>query len=379
MLSEKEIHKVKKYSLYPKIAIAAVLVDFIICGYFLLLVMLDDLAFKTENRLYKPGIYLFLVFIIVYMVIFCYGMLYTKLGRKNRKEWKEIVRKADVTLDEKDHSSQVATAVGLNAAGHLMSKSKNETVSHIGSATEIAGAVDTIEVASEIAFETVANAQKVADAFQIQLPKAKKYIIPIVLIPFLTLTAVFIPEYKNSIEVRDQYIQLASESIETLESSFETGCVRVSVDDPSKRYNDNYTVTAYLYGLRSETQDHRKVALKVGLDKEGRIDSVMYSSDIDLNKTAQENLEQIQNEFSSLQNMLSNANIKTLTSEVVTEYQLSDEFKEKFLTGNYYEKIDGISQYLEHAQIYDSFDTKPKDELGEHDYPGIWHYVKYKK
>lgn len=375
MLNEREIKKIRQRIIYPCIGIASVCIAMGIGILWILLVMLDDLAFKTKS-FYDIGLYVYLGIVILFMIVFIYTFSCCRFGKKNRKEWEEIVDKANVQLSNKDYTSQTAASVGLMASGRLMKHSSNEKIKGLGSVSEIAGGAAAIATVSSMGMEMHRNAIKVAKAFDLEIPKVKKYILCIVFIPMILLTLVYIPEYRNALMVRQEYSTQASKNIYSIRDALNEGCFEVDYDDPFEEDGEYYDVYGYLNAKSSETED---VYIHIDCDDLGNITGVSYYADIDMTKTMQENLDSIEADFTQLNTLLQNSNAKALDSLCLTDYQFSDEFREQFLNGSYYQKIDLISKHYEHASSYDCFETDSEEEFDDYSNPYVYHSITYKK
>ena len=84
MLTEHEEKLIQRYYIYPKIAITAVIMALALGVPFILLEMIDDLVFHDEEVIFW-GLYVYLGFAALYLILFCYCTLRAKLGmRKDR-------------------------------------------------------------------------------------------------------------------------------------------------------------------------------------------------------------------------------------------------------------------------------------------------------
>ena len=170
-LSKKEQKQIQKYCVFPKISRVAIIMSFVLCGLIVVLEMIDDMVF--HNKGFQPGgMYTAIALIIVYVSIFCYCILCPRFGMLG-KQWKELQIRLKVKQDESDYSGQVASAVGMQAAGRLLGKSSNDTAKNVGKVFEIAGAVDTMATAAEMLSQSQRNAEVMANAWDYRY--SKKY------------------------------------------------------------------------------------------------------------------------------------------------------------------------------------------------------------
>ena len=81
MLTEHEEKLIQRYYIYPKIAITAVIMALALGVPFILLEMIDDLVFHDEEVIFW-GLYVYLGFAALYLILFCYCTLRAKLGMR---------------------------------------------------------------------------------------------------------------------------------------------------------------------------------------------------------------------------------------------------------------------------------------------------------
>ena len=138
---------------------------------FILLEMIDDLVFHDEEVIFW-GLYVYLGFAALYLILFCYCPLRAKLGMR-KEEWQELQRRLKVRQQQSDYSAAAAGAMAMGAAGRLMQKSQNKTVRGAGTAAQVAGAVGAVATAGAMSAEIAHNAQAMAEAYGVPLPRTK--------------------------------------------------------------------------------------------------------------------------------------------------------------------------------------------------------------
>ena len=330
MIDEKEKKLVKKYSILPKIASASLIMAFVLAGVWLILVMISDIGFKSNDFKDKEiGMYTYFILTAIYLVIFAYSFLRTHIGMRS-DTWKNIVDKVVAEQDDKDYSAQMAGSIGLSSAGRILKNSSNDVTKNIGKTAEVLGAIGTVATSTAIANKMSKNAKSVAKACNIKIPKARKYIIPLIIIPILILIATHIPGYIRANDNLENEKKVVSEIVYKLQSVFEKECERVRIDDPYERYQDyGYTVSAQL-------SDDNYIYITVGND--GKIEEITYNGYVDIQISKEENIENIEKVYSQLHKILMDSGVD-LSDEMIQRYTLSDEFKEKFLDTPYNEKV----------------------------------------
>lgn len=121
MLTEHEEKLIQRYYIYPKIAITVVIMALALGVPFILLEMIDDLVFHDEEVIFW-GLYVYLGFAALYLILFCYCTLRAKLGMR-KEEWQELQRRLSVCQSQSDYSGAVAGSLAMGATGRLMQKS----------------------------------------------------------------------------------------------------------------------------------------------------------------------------------------------------------------------------------------------------------------
>ena len=111
MLTEHEEKLIQRYYIYPKIAITAVIMALALGVPFILLEMIDDLVFHDEEVIFW-GLYVYLGFAALYLILFCYCTLRAKLGMR-KEEWQELQRRLKVRQQQSDYSAAAAGAMAM--------------------------------------------------------------------------------------------------------------------------------------------------------------------------------------------------------------------------------------------------------------------------
>lgn len=371
MLTEHEEKLIQRYYIYPKIAITAVIMALALGVPFILLEMIDDLVFHDEEVIFW-GLYVYLGFAALYLILFCYCTLRAKLGMR-KEEWQELQRRLKVRQQQSDYSAAAAGAMAMGAAGRLMQKSQNKTVRGAGTAAQVAGAVGAVATAGAMSAEIAHNAQAMAEAYGVPLPRTKGLRTVLVLLPLVILIGTYIPQYSHAHTAMQQNTLLVSQRIEEITKALDPVCEYISADDPAERYQDyGYRVIGYLRGMNT---DSPKCYVYISLDSTGVLESLSYDEEIIMSLSLEENLSRIEKDFETLHRVLQKADIPTQSPELLTTYQLSEEFREAFLAGTYYQSID-CSENGESTRVYWSFETESEEEFDEYTHPRVYLYVR---
>lgn len=371
MLTEHEEKLIQRYYIYPKIAITVVIMALALGVPFILLEMIDDLVFHDEEVIFW-GLYVYLGFAALYLILFCYCTLRAKLGMR-KEEWQELQRRLSVCQSQSDYSGAVAGSLAMGATGRLMQKSQNKTVRGVGTAAEVAGAIGAVATAGAMNAEIAHNAQAMAEAYGVPLPRTKGLRTVLVLLPLVILIGTYIPQYSHAHTAMQQNTLLVSQRIEEITKALDPVCEYISADDPAERYQDyGYRVIGYLRGMNT---DAPKCYVYISLDSTGVLESLSYDEEIIMSLSLEENLSRIEKDFETLHRVLQKADIPTQSPELLTTYQLSEEFREAFLAGTYYQSID-CSENGESTRVYWSFETESEEEFDEYTHPRVYLYVR---
>ena len=359
MLDEEQKKLVKKYCLYPSLSLTFLIVCLTIGILWLILNMLGDLVFNSTT-VYTIGIWVYIGIVLVYLILFIYCFLCTKLGMRKEK-WTKIVEYADVRLSNKDYSKGISALLGARGVSTLLDMSDNQSLKNASDALDVASAIGSVAMVASMTNELSSNAKTVARVFDVEIPKARKYVLSIIFIPIILLIATYIPHFIFCANNANNQALIASKSVYALQRSFETDCVNVRIDDPFEKYNSHgYDVAGYLYDYDEEYNSN----INVSVNNEGLIEEITYSIDIDINKRKEENLEKAKLDILKLNVMLNDANVKALSNELLEEYELPKEFCDKFMEGSYYEKINysvnenvDINYFTETKEDYDEYSS----------------------
>ena len=369
VLDKKDLRRIKRYCVFPTLAIVSLIMAFVLGGLLILGEMIHDLVFCGEGA-FGPaaGIILFAVLAFINLAIFGSCAIATKIGM-NGKQWKAIVEGLRIQQTTKNHSAEFASTIGLSATGHMMSSSDNEFTQGLGSAAELAGDIATAAVTVEALAEIGGNANAVAKAYGVKVPKIGRLLVAMIAVPIIIMLVFYIAQCVTATQIMQKNQDIAAAQISRLSEALEaTGASVESIPDPSESYSDDgYSVYAYLSG-EMWSADGRYVS--VDFDKTGVITDVWYEECIDTDKSMSENLAQAQKDFDKLGEALSSTTVKTKTSALLTEHTLSAEFREQFLATDIYTEI-WLSECTDDFYIYYFFITDEQSNYDEDTHPAI--------
>lgn len=331
MINEKEKKMIRKYSILPKISIASFIMSLVLIGVWFIMVLITYTIFG-DNHGYDAmmnGLRTFLILFGIDLIIFLYSYLSTYIGM-NKKSWKKIVEKVAVEQDNTDYSAQIVGSVGLSSVGSILKGSNNEITKNIGKTAEVVGTVGTVVTTTAIIDKMAKNADSVAKVGNIKIPKARNYIIPLIIIPILILIASYIQAYSRAKDTLENEKKVVSETVYKLQSAFKKECEIVRIDDPYELVKDTW------YNVRAELSENNYIYITV--ENDGKIEEIVYYGHVDTQISKDENIENVEKIYSQLHKLLVDSGVD-LTNNMIQTYKLSEEFKEKFLKTPYNEKF----------------------------------------
>ena len=365
-VSEQERKRIQRYCIYPKIALAALIMAFVACLLMLPLQMINDIAFHQKE--FQPaGIYTVIALTAIELAIFCYCALAPRFGMQG-KQWKELQSRLAVAQTNKDRSAEVAGALAAQAAGRLLKNSDNDVARNLGGAAEIAGAVGAVATAADVLAETSSNAEAMANAYGMTIPSAKKQIIALVVVPVIVLLGAYIPQYIQGSSELQARKAAAAEQLAIAQDALGPVCERIAADDPYESYHDyGYRIIGY---LRDNDLGSQAAYVYLSFDADGTLTDVDYTSQIDPDASFEDNLARVEQGIATLCAPLNGLDISVATPDLLAPCSLSDEFKQAFLAGSLYEEI-SIKTEDESIKSYYTFDTEPEEEFDEYTHPEI--------
>ena len=365
-LSEKEWKRIRRYCVYPKIALRALIISFALCALIVPLEMIDDLVF--HNDVFQPaGLNTAIALVALCVAVFCFCALCPKFGMRG-KQWLDLQNRLAVRQTQGDRSAQVAGVLATQAAGRLLQKSDNKAAQALGGAAHVAGAVGTVSTAADMLSESANNAEAMAKAYGVPVPNIKKQLVAFSIVPVLVLVAAYVPQYVQGNQETQEKIALAAEQIDLAANALAPVCERVSADDPYEKYKDyGYHVTGY---LREGDFSWDGAYVYLTLDEYGAITEIHYCEGVDATASLEENLSRAERDFQALNAPLSGLNVSAADSELLATCAIPADFKEAFLQGSFYEDVRVYSNDAP-VRVACSFDTEPEEEFDEYSMPQI--------
>lgn len=366
-LTEKDRKRILRYCICPKVAMAALIMAFVLPFLILPFEMIDDMVFHHKG-FQQTGMFCALALTVIEVVIFCYCTLAPRFGMRSKKG-RELQSKLAVAQSEQDRSAQIAGVLGTQAAARMLKRSDNESARNLGDAAEVAAAIGAVATAAEVLDETYANAKAMAAASGMPIPSAKKWIVALVALPLALMFGAYIPQLVQGSNEMQANARAAAEQIALVQKALEPVCEYVSADDPHERYQDySYHVRGYLHKGDS---DSRSTYVYLDFDTKGTLTGVSYTAEIDPGLSLEDNLARAEQDFETLCAPIQNMNVKTLNPELMAPHGIPNVFKEAFLNGSIYDTV-SIKMSDSPIKAYCSFDTEPEEEFDEYTHPRIY-------
>ena len=365
-LSEKEWKQIRRYCVFPKIALRALIISFVLCALIVPLEMIDDLVFHNDG-FQSTGLNTAIALIALCVAVFCFCALCPKLGMRG-KQWLDLQNRLAVRQTQKDRSAQVAGVLATQAAGRMLQNRDNKAAQALGGAAQVAGAVGAVSTAADMLSESANNAEAMAKAYGVPIPDIKKQLIAFAIVPILILIAIYIPQYAQGSQETQEKIALAAEQIDLAANALAPVCERVSADDPYEKYKDyGYHVTGY---LREGDFSWDGAYVYLTFDEYGAITEIHYCEGVDATASLEENLNRAERDFQALNAPLNGLGVSATDSELLAMCAIPADFKEAFLQGSFYEDIRVYNNDAP-VRIACSFDTESEEEFDEYSMPQI--------
>lgn len=154
-------------------------------------------------------------------------------------------------------------------------------------------------------------------------------------------------------------------------------CSYTIADNPlEQRQDSGYRVS----GNITDENDDPVANVAIETDESGAVDSVVYSVDVDIARTPEENLAFAEESFARFYEAISNVDVEAegielLDTGLVNAPMLPEQFRQAFLTGDYYTAIDIDLDDTGTLRAWVLFDTEPKEEFDEYTNASISIYL----
>lgn len=365
-LSEKEKKQILRYCVYPKIALLALIMSFVLYALIVPLEMIDDLVFHNDG--FEPvGLNVGIALIALCVVVFCFCALRPKFGMRG-KQWIDLQNRLSVRQTQSDRSAQVAGVLATQAAGRLLQNSDNKAAQALGGAAQVAGAIGAVGTAADMLSESANNAEAMAKAYGVPIPNIKKRLVACAIVPVLVLIAIYVPQYAQGNQETQEKIALAAEQIDIAANALAPVCQRVSADDPYEKYKDyGYHVRGY---LREGDFSWDGAYVYLTFDEYGTMTEVDYCEGVDVTASLEENLNRAEQDFQALNAPLNGLGVSVADPELLAMCAIPAEFGEAFLQGSFYEDI-RVYDNDAPVRVACSFDTESEEEFDEYSRPQI--------
>lgn len=375
MLSARDAKLVKRYYLLPKVAWYSLAALFLTGGLTILLVMIDNIGLGS-----KGFGNLQMAAMIVLMIaegaacIACGVAARRGLGSAH---WQELEREAIGANADIETSATVPGGIGVAAAGRLVDTLDNDDLDALGSGLEITGGA----MAAYGFFDTMRRmsnaAAAVARAHGMELPGLGRTRLLVLGMPLLLLALAFVPRFIDSATQSSASQEASARTIRAFNAALEPVCSYTLADDPLEHRQDSgYRVS----GNITDENDDPVANVAIETDESGAVDSVVYSADVDIARTPEENLAFAEESFARFYEAISSVNleaegIELLDTGLVNAPVLPEQFRQAFTVGDYYTAIDDDLDNTGTLRAWALFDTEPKEEFDEYTNASISIYL----
>ena len=375
MLSARDAKLVKRYYLLPKVAWYSLAALFLTGGLTILLVMIDNIGLGSKGfGNLQMAAMLVLMIAEGAACIACGVAARRGLGSAH---WQELEREALGANADIETSPTVPGGIGVAAAGRLVDTLDNDDLDALGSGLEITGGA----MAAYGFFDTMRRmsnaAAAVARAHGMELPGLGRTRLLVLGMPLLLLTLAFVPRFIDSATQSSASQEASARTIRAFNAALEPVCSYTLADDPLEHRQDSgYRVS----GNITDENDDLVANVSVETDEYGAVDSVVYNADVDIARTPEENLAFAEESFDRFYEAISSVDVEAegielLDTGLVNAPVLPEQFRQAFLTGDYYTAIDIDLDDTGTLRAWVLFDTEPKEEFDEYTNASISIYL----
>lgn len=375
MLSARDAKLVKRYYLLPKAAWYSLVALFLTGGLAVLLVMIDNIGLGS-----KGFGDLQLIAMAAFMIAegaVCVACGVTARHGLGSAHWQELEREAIGGNADIGANPAVTGGIGVAAAGRLVDTLDNDDLDALSAGLEIAGAA----MSAYGLFDTMRRmsraAAAVARAHGMELPGLGRTRLLVIGLPLLLLTLSFAPRFIDSAAQSSASQEASARAIQAFNTALEPVCSYTLADDPLAHHKDSgYRVS----GNITDEDGDIVASVSVETDEYGAVDSVVYNADVDIARTPEENLAFAEGRFARFYEAISSVNVEAegielLDTGLVNAPVLPDQFRQAFLTGDYYTAIDTDLDDTGTLRAWALFDTEPKEEFDEYTNASISIYL----
>ena len=375
MLSARDAKLVKRYYLLPKAAWYSLVALFLTGGLAILLVMIDNIGLGSKGFGDLQLIAMAALMIAEGAVCIACGVVARRgLGSAH---WQELEREnidgnANIQTDP-----AVVGGIGVAAAGRLVDTLDNDDLDALSTGLEIAGAA----MATYGFFDTMRRmsraAAAVAHAHGMELPRLGRTRLLVIGLPLLLLTLSFVPRFINSTAQSSEAQEASERAIQAFNAALEPVCSYTLADDPLEHRQDSgYRVS----GNITDEDGDIVASVSVETDESGTVDSVVYNADVDIARTPEENLAFAEDIFTRFHKAIASVDVEAegielLDTGLVNAPVLPDQFRQPFLTGDYYTDLDTDLDDTGTLRAWALFDTEPEEEFDEYTNASISIYL----
>lgn len=375
MLDARDAKLIKKYYLLPKAAWYALVALFLTGGLAILLVMIDNIGLGSSGFGDMQAIVMAVLMVIEGAACIACGIAARRgLGSER---WQKLEREAMGANADIDSNPALAGGIGMAAAGRLVDTLDNDDLDALSTGLEVAGAA----MATYGFFDTMRRMSKAAAAVAhvhgLELPGLGRTRLLVMGLPLLLLTLAFVPRFMDSAALASASQEASARTIQTFDTALEPVCSYTLADEPLEHRRDGgYRVS----GNITDENDDSVASVTIETDELGAVDSVIYNADVDIARTPEENLASAEEHFARFHEALASVDIEAegielLDAGLVQKPALPEEFRQAFLTGDYYTALDVDLDDTGTLRAWALFDTEPQAEFDEYTRPRISIYL----
>lgn len=361
MLTDTQWRLVQRLYSWSKLGIYALASILVVSLAWVLLIMVDDIVFDSPG-VYDAGLFAYFPIIIVLLALALVFLIWTTATVK-KQEWADIERIARQPCETGEVPSSLTAGVAIGLGGGAIESlgrmGGNDRMQDVGEATRLAGGILGIFGLTRLMNRIHRAAKCAGERCGMALPGLGLRRAAMFLVPIALLVAIFIPRYVSMAQRNDNVAAQAARTVDAVVEAFEEGGAGyISADDlRENRQSYGYRVFAY-------TDDNADGAsLCVSIDEEGTIERLSFDAPVDASLAPEENLAQVEADFTRLAGMLAGIDAPAASPALLTAGAvLPEEFRQRFSAGSYYEEFYARAEVTDGVEAYALFSTYPEED-----------------
>lgn len=357
LLTKKEIKKVKTFYVANKLIKPFLVSTIMLLVLWLIFSMISDLVFQGASEFFEYGIYAFLVLIVIVATIMLSSYAISAIGTHTKK-WKEIEEKAnnyivtDMQTCKDINKAKIVSLLGLNAFSQIMRRNNNDVLNVIGDISSVISTIGAFSLMLDVTNYNNNVIVFISKVYDIKLPSFKLLRNILALVPLIILITFYSVGFAQASENIKKETEIASASVEAVQSVFDEKFKEVSADEPLNEYDkDGYEINGRILDKNEEAVAY----VIVTINNEGNISKITYEIDENPNLNKKDNIEYVNTLLNVFNDAIKESNVKCVNEKYLDFRKLTDDFEKTYCNNN--SKQEYISYDDEESDLHISFSS----------------------